>query len=123
MVDCFLKFLLHFYWQTFNVANHLEANIVLHEYLVLERRQYKTHQGGDLSLRTVPILGREGVESEIFHAKSSTLRSDSPNGFDTSLVSIASRFTVFGSPSSIAVHYYGNVLWYIVFIELVGHCF
>ena len=115
------ELVLHLLRQPPYVAYDAEAYVVLHEYLVFERRQHQPHQGRHLVGRTVPVLGREGVKREVFNAEPHTLRRYAAHRLHPGLVAVAALAPPFRGPPPIAVHDDGNVAWYAFHIQLFCH--
>ena len=119
MLLCLAQLLLHGIGQALHVANDTEAHIVLHKYLVLQRCEHQSHQGGNLVCRTVPVLRGEGVERQVFHTQAGTLGSDASHSLHSSLMTVAALLAPFCCPASVAVHDDGYVLGNVVSLY---HC-
>ena len=115
----FLQSFLHLGRQQFQSANGAEPDVVLHEYLFLEVIEDERHQCFDFGGRAIPVLGREGVEGQVFDTQ--------PCGFGGNLlhrlhslgVSCRAWQSFLLCPSSVSIHDDGHVLGYSV---LVNHC-
>lgn len=60
----FAELLLHLVGQAPHIANDAEAHVVLHEDLVLKRREDQPHKGSHLRGWAIPILRGEGIERQ-----------------------------------------------------------
>ena len=116
-----MQLVLNLLWQAFDVANHTESHIVLHEDFILQRCEDKSHECSHLIGRTIPILGRESIECEILYSETCTLRRDAAHRFHSSLMAEAALFSTFCCPASVAIHNDSYVLGYSVHIQDVSH--
>ena len=119
MLLCLAQLLLYGIGQTLDVANDAEAYIILHEYLVFQRTEYQSHQGGYFVGRTSPVLSGERVERQVFDTQTGTLCRYLAHSLYTGLMAEAALFASFVGPAPVAVHDDGDVLGDVVSLY---HC-
>ena len=68
------------------------------------------HKSVDLFLRTLPVLGRKGIEGDIFQTDVLAVMRDLAEGLSALPVTKRTRKSALFSPSAVAVHNESNVL-------------
>ena len=104
--------------QPLHVADDTEGDVVLHEYLFFDGVEQEGHQGSHFLGGTVPVLGGEGVESEVFHSGFRSYLCDVADRLHTCLVSIAPVLVALLGPSSVPIHDDGDVDRDSAFVDL-----
>ena len=122
MLDALVEFDLYLGRKPLNVTYHAETDLVLYEYILLDVLEQKPHESGHLLFGTVPVLGGEGVESQVLYTQLNGILHYLADHLDTTDMTLGALLAALLGPTAVAIHDDGHMLRYPAFVQLLLIC-